>query len=181
MRKGLQILNINPNEINTLRKDTYKRPFLSSLKTNIDFNISHSDGIVVCALGEQCKVGIDVETMDIIIPNEYQSVFTVQEFTHIRESQNMIATFFKYWTKKEAIMKADGRGFYLSPASFEALNDEVIIDENIWFLQTLDLDDFIQKHQEVANRLNDRYSCHIATNQEVNIRMHFLGEEDIVR
>ncbi len=166
--KGLEILNKNPNAIHSLQKDNYKRPFLADLKMELDFNISHSQGIVVCALSEN-KIGIDVEIIETIIPSEYKSVFTIQEFRNIEEDQDVMATFFKYWTRKEAIMKADGRGFYLPPASFEAIKDAVKVNEKSWFIQPV----------SISELTNDSYSCHIATNPKAIIQTYFFDWKEI--
>ena len=168
--KGLEIYNEQPTAIRFLQKDAYKRPFLRELKTKTDFNISHSDGMVVCAISQQCKVGIDIEAIQPIILNEYESVFTALELKTIRESNQRRTTFFKYWTRKEAIMKADGRGFYLPPASFEAIKEKVIIKGKTWYIQAINM--------RTSLKSNDsQYSCHIATDKEAVVEFYLRKVE----
>lgn len=173
--KGLKLLGENPNRIETLQKDFYKRPFLSNSQTKLngklDFNISHSKGIVICALGMFGKIGIDVELIHAIIPSHYKTMFTQQELENIQNSTTILPTFFRYWTRKEAIMKADGRGFYLPPASFETIEDKAIVEGKIWYLKEININTFIERQEEDSKY---QYSCHLATSQPVIAETHFI-------
>lgn len=83
------------------------------------FNLSHGgDWVVFVRSGH--LVGVDVQP---IAP--YSAKIPQKYFT--QEEQDWLATqegnqpFFQLWTGKESLMKADGRGFSLSPASFSLL------------------------------------------------------------
>jgi len=169
--KGLEILKKEVSAIHTLQKDNYKRLFFKELKTELDFNISHSEGIVVCALCP-IKVGVDVERIEKINPDEYRSVFTPQEFKNIIVNQDKMVAFFKNWTRKEAIMKADGRGFYLPPSTFETIEEKVIIGKQTWLLQEIEFK---------TEKLSDsKYSCHIATNEQVKVQTCYFNTLDFI-
>ena len=144
--------------INAIQFDQYKRPFVSK---DVDFNISHSGKYVVCSLsttseissGEALisvnRIGIDIEKKRAVQYDEFERVFTADELQLIKEDQNPTDKFFEFWTMKEAVMKADGRGFHLSPASFTVLNNRIVIDDKTWYLNRIQID--------------KEYDCHVAT------------------
>lgn len=72
----------------------------------ITFNVSHSAGLALIALGAD---GVDIERLrDDIEPKTLgRSVFTPTEL----EAINSVADFFAAWTAKEALIKAEGGGF----------------------------------------------------------------------
>ncbi|HEY3487588.1 MAG TPA: 4'-phosphopantetheinyl transferase superfamily protein [Gammaproteobacteria bacterium] len=73
-----------------------------------DFNLSHSGSMLACALTADGLVGIDVE---IIQPLRNQRMF--RQVLATGEPMPEPAgsnTFFQYWTRKEAVIKAAGIG-----------------------------------------------------------------------
>jgi len=88
--------------------DSYGKPYLKS--NNIYFNLSHSGEWVVLAISEKYKIGIDIEKIDTINYYNFENCFNSQEWKNIINSNNIIHKFYKYWTWKESIIKADGRG-----------------------------------------------------------------------
>lgn len=90
------------------------------------FNLSHTSGAAVLAIGRVPEVGIDVETTDRPVDIEWigRSVFTQSERGWIAAGGSGSETdrFFDLWTLKEAYIKARGRGFSLRPDSFEVAN-----------------------------------------------------------
>ena len=144
------LLEINQENIfDKVQLDKFKRPYLSN---NIDFNISHSGSFVVCCLtisDTNNKVGIDIEKKREINYEEFERVFTELEIKIIKSSPNPIDTFFKFWTMKEAVMKADGRGFHLSPKTFTVINNIAEVENKKWFLTNI--------------LIAPDYDCHLAT------------------
>ncbi|HIK04309.1 MAG TPA: 4'-phosphopantetheinyl transferase superfamily protein [Trichormus sp. M33_DOE_039] len=78
------------------------------------FNLSHSQNLALCAVNYQRQIGIDVESVrpmsDVeglakrfFLPREYDLVRSLPD----EQKQN---TFFRYWTCKEAYLKATGDG-----------------------------------------------------------------------
>jgi len=89
----------------------------------IHFNMSHSKDVVVYAVAEEPKLGIDVEYIrsipDVLAiarqffsPVEYQDLLTLEE---AQRSQG----FFSCWTRKEAYIKAIGDGLYTPLDQFQ--------------------------------------------------------------
>lgn len=80
-----------------------------------EFSISHSGDWVLVALADQA-VGIDIEQhRGAIDPALLRACFTPAEQSHIHDTVD----FYRYWTYKEAAIKAAGTGFSLEPLSFE--------------------------------------------------------------
>ncbi len=94
------ILDIDPN----------KKPYLSSHPT-VFFNVSHSGDYALIGISNH-PIGIDIEFVNEsfnykeILPNIFNSV----EIDDINQSKKKHTTFFQYWTRKEAIVKAIGKG-----------------------------------------------------------------------
>ena len=81
--------------------------------STLHFNLSHTDGLGVFAVA-RTRVGIDVEKPRPVPDalNLVQRFFTVREcalFNALPEASRLLA-FFRAWTRKEAILKAIGRG-----------------------------------------------------------------------
>ncbi len=79
----------------------------------LDFNISHSGNRVVCILSTQGRVGIDLEETGDIAIDDFQSQFTTAEWAAITGSSMPLQTFYHYWTAKESLIKADGKGLQI--------------------------------------------------------------------
>lgn len=75
-----------------------------------NFNISHSGNRVVCALSTNGRVGIDIEVVTSLSFDDFQTQFTPSEWTAIRGAPDPITAFYRFWTAKESLIKADGRG-----------------------------------------------------------------------
>jgi 4'-phosphopantetheinyl transferase len=66
-------------------------------------------------------VGIDVERRLPIDLREFRRVFTDREYDFLSGTPELTTCFYRLWTRKEAIMKADGRGISLDPAGIDVL------------------------------------------------------------
>ncbi|MCB0520079.1 MAG: 4'-phosphopantetheinyl transferase superfamily protein [Lewinellaceae bacterium] len=163
LKKGLLALHQPPHFLHTIRLDAYKRPLMDG---SIDFNISHTDGLVCCAIHQSSRLGIDVERVRPINLSDFKSVFTLAELDLISSHEDPATAFFDCWTRKEAVMKADGRGFHLDPSTFEVLGDQVRIDANRWFLKKVSL-------------LPD-YCCHVAQTVERPVRIQQLALSELL-
>ena len=95
------------------------KPYLAG-EESLYFNLSHSEGMVMCAIAEK-EVGCDVEKKAVLNRRLAEYVMTEYELDRIyglernMEQQEM---FFRLWTLKESYMKATGFGIGLEPKSF---------------------------------------------------------------
>ena len=115
---------ITPDRLQT---DAYRRPYLPE-RADFDFNISHTEGLVLCcaAVGRG-RVGVDVERQKPVDIREFRRVFTAEEYEGLAALDDPTEMFYRLWTRKEAVMKADGRGFYLDAGTIDCLRDPVVI------------------------------------------------------
>jgi 4'-phosphopantetheinyl transferase len=90
--------------------DSNKKPYLSS-HSSVFFNVSHSGDYAVIAIAK-CPVGVDVEYVnkDFDYEEILPTIFNELEMDEIRLNKEKHLTFYKFWTRKEAIVKAIGKG-----------------------------------------------------------------------
>lgn len=156
LQQGLADLGYPPAMLHHIRTDAYQRPYIPG---GPDFNISHCKGLVVCALSRSGRVGIDVEAVLPLEEIDHKLVFTPAECRLIAAAASPEALFYHFWTRKEAVIKADGRGFSLSPATFEAVRDEVWVDNQCWFVQNVDVPQGFCCHLATETALSSTPSC----------------------
>jgi 4'-phosphopantetheinyl transferase len=124
---------------------------------NIFFNVAHSKNTILIALSRQGLVGVDVEYLDRLtdMMDVARSNFTEGEIASlaaIAEPEARKRAFYRYWTRKEAVAKADGRGLLLSLSSFDVSHDSTSLhpvrvsespdgEGKLYFVSDLDLGD----------------------------------------
>lgn len=94
-------------DLNQLVYSDWQKP---SLPAAPHFNISHSGHRVVCILSDAGAVGIDIEALAPFSFDDLHPQFTAGEWTAIRQAPSPLEAFYRFWTAKESIIKADGRG-----------------------------------------------------------------------
>lgn len=85
------------------------------------FNLSHSGEMALCALGNQQKVGVDIEYMKPIkrLESMMERCFSASEQQQIRSADRPFQSFLQHWTCKEAYLKAIGLGLTESMQTIE--------------------------------------------------------------
>lgn len=134
--------------LESLRYTEFGRPFFPDL--SVDFNISHSGGWVVCCISSEAKVGIDIEEIKEVDITDFTDQFLTTEMMRIMNAENRPHEFYSYWTKKEAVCKAEGVG--LSAFKEITLNEDLQCAELLgktWYLKEI--------------FLNKGYCSHLAT------------------
>ena len=117
-------LGLNPSSLK-ITAGVHGKPELQDLNGDgISFNVAHASDTILIALAHSGPVGVDVEYFDRTtdIMEVAQANFTESEINSLAEitdPQIRIATFYRYWTRKEAVLKADGRGLIASLSSFD--------------------------------------------------------------
>lgn len=89
----------------------------------LQFNVSHSHGLAVYAVARDRNLGVDVELTRSSFDSEgiagrYFSALEMQELRSLPAEERTIG-FFNCWTRKEAYIKADGRGLEIALDSFD--------------------------------------------------------------
>ncbi len=81
------------------------------------FNLTHTHGLVACALVDGCEIGIDAEQIDPSRPllELAEHYFAEGEIAQLRATDDPArpAAFYRFWTLKEAVIKAIGEGLSL--------------------------------------------------------------------
>lgn len=132
---GSSILGYNSFEFDKIIKDNYGKPFM--LDSNFNFNISHSGNTVVCVFSKQ-EIGIDIEEINDIDYSLFENVFSSHEFAEInREGLNK---FYEFWTKKESVIKAIGKGMSLPLTEIQVDKGHTTYNDNIWYTKSFKID-----------------------------------------
>lgn len=98
--------------------DENGKPFLPG-NENLRFNISHSGGKAVLAVGN-LPLGVDAELVEQADLRVAERFFLPRENTFIREKEDETdERFYRLWTSKESMMKAVGLGMKMGPETFE--------------------------------------------------------------
>lgn len=88
---------------------------------DLRFNISHTDGLIACAVTIGREVGVDVENIGRHLQHDVAGRhFAPNEVTDLRKlpEDQQRRVFFDYWTLKEAYIKARGFGLALPLGDF---------------------------------------------------------------
>jgi 4'-phosphopantetheinyl transferase len=101
------------NSLGELKYSSKERPYF--FDSNIDFNISYSNNYITLATSTLGRIGVDIEYIKPISYKKFQRQFTDEEWQFIITSCNPINTFYFLWTRKEALVKANGKGIILLP------------------------------------------------------------------
>jgi 4'-phosphopantetheinyl transferase len=108
-----------------------KKPYLSSHPW-LCFNISHSENFAVIAISLK-KVGVDIENIskDFTFTNLLPDIFDNNEVLAIQKAANKKHAFYKSWTRKEALVKALGKGIDDDFKNIPSLDGHHIMDSNL--------------------------------------------------
>jgi len=152
-------LGIEPNAVR-LTYGKHGKPKLveEMVSRNIEFSLSHSEGIALYGFSHDHQIGVDIEYVREVpemdqIAGQFFSEGEKQVLRNLHAREKMGA-FFEYWTTKESVLKADGRGLFAQMEDVVVKHGRVSLDGTTWFLRELDLGPY--------------YSCHLATNIELS-------------
>lgn len=130
------------------------KPYLET-NANIKFNLSHLGDLLVLAIAHQSEIGVDVEYMRALDDLDLlaQTVLSSAEVAALNRLaiEQRPQAFYQWWTRKEAYLKATGRGLAGLPVDFgefSQLSSEpqqiLIREENMlaeyWTLHDVSLD-----------------------------------------
>ena len=111
-----------PPERWRFRTNGHGRPEIAAPASPLRFNLSHTNGLVVCLVSRGRAVGVDVESLEragrwVDLADRY---FAPREAAALRRvnAAGRAVRFLEYWTLKEAYIKARGLGLALPLADF---------------------------------------------------------------
>ncbi len=116
------MLNVPPRTIRFTHGE-YGKPKIVP-DCGLAFNLAHSGMHVACALAADREVGVDIESErdDIDIMAPARQYFCRNEIRQLEGTslERKGALFYKYWTLKEAYLKAEGSGLNISLTAIDA-------------------------------------------------------------
>jgi 4'-phosphopantetheinyl transferase len=126
--------------------NAFGKPSLAGMpSTRMTFNLSHSEDAVVIAITEGRDLGVDVEAIRTVSDAEAiaRRHFAAAERDRLAgaAANERDRVFLRLWTRKEAYVKAEGRGLSIPLDSFDvsAANSRVRSDVAEWSLFDLSL------------------------------------------
>jgi len=159
LKEALKKYQIGANIWNHVKYGAFNRPHLTL--PDLDFNISHSGNFVICAIGNNIRLGIDIEENKNLDLKNFQNVMNSDQWDEINNARYPLKEFYKYWTIKESVIKADGRGFSIPLEKLSVKDNTVQYDNKLWFVQEL----------QIANK----YNAALATNRLSDYKIHEIN------
>ncbi len=144
-----QLLKVEPGTLE-LAKTTFGKLYLPDYPS-LNFNLTHSTGVVLYAFALNQEVGVDVEAISrqVHAKELAQRFFAPQEVSRLMQlsGAELQRAFFRVWTRKEAFIKAEGSGLSFPLQDFsvpvEALQDRFGVEFNLldrpvdsWLVET---------------------------------------------
>jgi phosphopantetheinyl transferase len=126
------------------------KPFFRSQA--IQFNISHTDDIVVLAFAEDVNLGVDIVRVDR--KNEYAHLFLHEEELNNSDNEKTLYYLNTTWAKKESMGKLVGEGWGIRFSKINSLQPLSYQDKQIYFSEI---------------KLEKGYYCIICTDEEVEL------------
>lgn len=164
LKNGLKEHGLRYN-LENLKYTEYGRPYTDN---KIDFNISHSNGHVVCAFSTIGRIGIDIELIRSINISDFKKIFRSDEWNSITSSAIPVESFLDLWTAKESILKADGRGLNAPLNKIFIGADNCTLEEAVWYCYTIPVFERSITHLAIESNTNN------FTTREINLK-HIVG------
>jgi 4'-phosphopantetheinyl transferase len=134
LKAGLESLG-KGHLFDTIQISKNGKPYIEGLS----FSISHTENRVVCAISENGEIGLDIEKIKPIDLQNFVAFFTETEMQTIKAASDPMDVFYRYWTRKESIIKALGTNLaYLHKIEIDPSLDVFEENEKRWYLRDLD-------------------------------------------
>jgi 4'-phosphopantetheinyl transferase len=163
-------LSVAPQEIQFAYTE-YKKPYVIHA-TPLQFNLSHSHELALYAFTLHHSVGIDIEKIRAQYTESVaKRFFSPEENKNLLQlaGQERTQGFYRIWARKEALIKALGKGFSLPTAIFsvsaQAIHEKIKLEGQIWSLLSL--------------LTEDGFEAALATNQRLHLISYwqFVGQK----
>lgn len=149
--KGLAERGFPEDILNSVKTTGYGKPFING---SIEFSLSNSGMCAVCAISNDGQIGIDVEAYTRFNISDLKSYMLLDEWENIQNAENRNEAFFIFWTKKESVLKADGRGLSVPLEQIHLENESATLSGKKWFIEKIDL--------------GNPYICHLAASIKIS-------------
>lgn len=139
-----QYLNTDPAAVQFSFGEHDKPALAGPYADSLQFNLSHSHDMAVYAFTRSGAIGIDIEKIQSENKSDIaERFFSPAEIAALASLAPLeqAAGFFRIWARKEAIIKANGKGLAQPLASFsvalDAQHETVHVDQQVWTLYPL--------------------------------------------
>jgi 4'-phosphopantetheinyl transferase len=106
-------LDTDPSSISFCRNE-FGKPHLSTILSapKLAFNLSHTNRVGLLAIAADIEIGVDIEEIRPVECGTVERYFSPQEQSSLTalEGNDWLEGFYNCWTRKEAILKAEGLG-----------------------------------------------------------------------
>jgi 4'-phosphopantetheinyl transferase len=145
------------------KTDAYNRPVFDA---GLDLNNSHSGNYIVCACSTARRVGVDIEKIQVLDNCLSNTTLHENEIKNFSHQENEYQTFYRIWTKKEAVTKANGKGIHLALHEIDTTQKLIICEGVAWKAELLTID--------------PAYSAHVAYSAENEpVALYPIGIQEI--
>lgn len=137
LARQLENSGYSPELLKCLSYTEFNRPFIECIEA--DFNISHSGEYVICAFSVSQVVGVDIEKIQPVNYNDFNNILNANDNSTIENAPDANHAFFKIWSAKEAILKADGCGLVDDIYKLEINSNKGIFNKKLYYLRELEI------------------------------------------
>lgn len=131
------VLKEEIKEDTPILKGEHGKPYFEN--TDIKFSISHSGDYVCVAVARGIEIGVDIqkfqENRDRLAKRFYAEG-ELKKLEGLNEEEKR-QEFFRIWTRKEALLKADGCGITVDLRSFDVTGEKVYFNGKTYVLHSL--------------------------------------------
>lgn len=106
---------------------------------SVDFNIAHAGNIVACAGVRNGLIGLDIEQTNEISINDVRDQFQENEWQLILQSHQPLQEVYRLWTRKEAVLKAAGKGVLAEPVMVSVVENVSRYEGHAYHLHTISI------------------------------------------
>lgn len=135
IEEGFKKLGL-PYTAKDIRYTELGRPFVPG---SVDFNVSHSGSIVVCAFSNVGKIGVDIELIQPINTSDFDAFFAREEIDKTRNEIDGNYWFYYYWTIKEAAVKLIGEGLHFPLSDVRIEDEHIKIGQSRYYFKTINI------------------------------------------
>lgn len=122
--------------LDDIKYNDFGKPYFETRP--IGFNITHSENFVACIISNDTStIGIDAEVVKAVDTKDFKDLWSEEEWADIQ--RNDIAVFFKYWTRKEAVVKAIGKGLDIPLNQISVSMVAAQVAGEIYFLKEINI------------------------------------------
>jgi 4'-phosphopantetheinyl transferase len=140
--------------------------WLNETASFFDFNITHTDSLIVVAASNSVTLGIDAEKIRKLKNLNFRRVLSPFELSAIQATPVL---FFDFWTIREAVVKAANTRGLVRMHDVYLEQNRAILDDKEWYIKSIELD----------RALHDQFVVHLATSEpdvEISIKRVMLND-----